>query len=93
MTLYLVELYMARTDADAARRWPRDARRAAEELARGGTPVRYQRSIFVPEDETCFCLYEAESAEAVREAARRAELPFQRIAEAFAETDPRGGPR
>ena len=86
MAEYLVELYVPRTGAATARRFATDARRAAEELTREGTPVRYQRSILVPDDETCFYLYEAETADAVREAARRAELPFERIAEAHTET-------
>jgi hypothetical protein len=40
------------------------------------------RAIFVPEDETCFFLYEAASAEAVRDAAHRAGLSSGRITEA-----------
>jgi hypothetical protein len=44
-----------------------------------GIPVRFLRSIFVPEDETCFYLYEAASAEQVREAALRAQLPFASV--------------
>ena len=61
------------------------ARLAADELTREGTPVRYLNSIFVPEDETCFFLYQAVSADAVREAARRAALSFERVSEAVAE--------
>lgn len=87
MTEFLVELYVSRTDGAAVGRGAGRARRAAAELSREGTPVRYLRSIFVPEDETCFFLYEAVSADAVREAARRAQLPFERIAEAIAEPD------
>ena len=87
MAEYLVELYVPRTDAAAVRRFAANARRAAEELTREGTPVRYERSIFVPDDETCFHLYEAESAEAVREVVRRAALPRGRIAEAHAEAN------
>lgn len=84
MAEFLLELYVPRdgrgtVDADADR-----ADRAASELTREGTPVRYVRSIYVPEDETCFLLYEADSADAVREAARRAELPYDRIAETLA---------
>ena len=41
-------------------------------------PVRYVRAIFVPEDETCFFLYEAGSVDAVRKAARRAGLGCER---------------
>lgn len=83
MPEYLVELYVPRGAqariADGATR----ARDAAEQLTREGTPVRYLRSLFVPEDETCFYLYEASSAEVVRDALRRAQLDFERVAEAL----------
>ncbi|MGH7359236.1 MAG: nickel-binding protein [Candidatus Rokuibacteriota bacterium] len=83
MAEFLVELYVSRTDAGAVELGAARARAAAEALTREGTPVRYLRSIFVPEDETCF-LYEAGSADAVREAAGRAGLAFERVAEAIA---------
>ncbi len=86
MAEFLVELYVARTDGAAVDRGAVNARRAAQKLTREGTPVRYLRSIFVPEDEICFHLYEAETAEHVREAARRAELSFERVTEAFGES-------
>ena len=82
MVEFLVEIYASRTDAAAVERSAIRAQRAAEELTREGTPVRYLRSIFVPEDETCFLLYEARSAEAVRDALRRASLPAGRVGEA-----------
>ena len=85
MAQYLVELYVSREERAAVDLGVRRARVAAAELTREGTPVRHVRSIFVPEDETCFFLYEAESADAVREAARRAGLVFERIAEAVAQ--------
>jgi uncharacterized protein DUF4242 len=85
MTEFLVELYVSRTDEAAVERGAARGRLAAEELTSEGTPVRYLRSIFVPEDETCFLLYEAASADAVREAARRAELPLARVSEARGE--------
>ena len=37
------------------------------------------RSIFVPEDETCFLLVEADTAETVHEAATRAAVPYERV--------------
>ncbi len=84
MPEFLVELYVSRSDGAAVERRARRARLAAEELTREGRPVRYVRSIFVPEDETCFLLYEAATAEDVEEAARRASLPFDRPAVAVA---------
>jgi hypothetical protein len=79
---FLIEFYVSREDSGAVERAER-ARLSAEALTREGTPVRYLRSILVPEDETCFFLYEAGSADSVREAAQRATLPFERITEAF----------
>jgi Protein of unknown function (DUF4242) len=84
-TEYLVETYTPRTDEAAIRHAAGRARIAAEQLTRDGNPVRLLHSIFVPEDETCLYLYEAASADAVHEAARRAGLPFERVAEAIAE--------
>ncbi len=84
MAEFLVELYVSRADAVAVERDAARTRLAAEQLTQEGMPVRYLRSIFVPEDETCFFLCEAASVEAVRETARRAALSFERIAEAVA---------
>ncbi len=86
MAEFLVELYVARTDAGAVGVSAARARAAAEELTREGTPVSYVRSIFVPEDETCFFVYEADAEDIAREAATRAGLRFERIVEAIAES-------
>jgi hypothetical protein len=83
---FLLELYVSRTGGAAVERGEKRARIAAEELTQEGTPIRFVRSIFVPEDETCFYLYEAETVEAVRTAAGRAELEFDRVTEAVAGT-------
>ncbi len=83
MAEFLVELYVSGVDADAVERGAESARLAAEALSREGTPVRYLRSLFVPADETCFYLYEALSAKAVRRAAERAALRFERVTEAI----------
>ena len=79
MPEYLLEFYVPRDDARAATDDGESARAAAEALTRRGTAVRYRRSIFVPADETCFVLFEAESADAVRDAAALAALPCGRV--------------
>jgi Protein of unknown function (DUF4242) len=78
---YLVEVYQPRTGADVA---ATRARSAADAVSRAGTPVRYIRSIFVPDDETCFHVFESSSKEAVLAATERAAFAFPRIAEAVA---------
>ena len=79
MTEYLVELYVAQGDHLAAQQHAERAEQASADLTREGQVVRCVRSIFVPEDETCFLLYEASSAELVAEAMRRAGLRHDHI--------------
>jgi hypothetical protein len=57
------------------------AREAAAELRDRGTPVRLLRSIFVPEDDACFFLYEGPSAESVRAAVEAAALAGAHVQE------------
>jgi hypothetical protein len=81
MTQYLVELYVSRTNCAAvAVGWAR-LTRAAAELTAEGKPVRLVRSIFVPEDETCFVLVEAATVADVTETAGRAGVPCERVVE------------
>lgn len=77
MANYLVESYMPNTTSldEVERR----ASRAADDLSVAGHMVRYVRSIYVAEDETCFHLFDAESADMVRLASDRADLRAQRI--------------
>ena len=90
MGKYIVELYVARRDGAALERRVELTCRAAERLTREGTPVRHLRSLFVPEDETCYLVFEADAAPAAQEAASAAGLPFERSATEVAElgTDP-----
>ena len=80
MTTYLVEAYMPKT-IDVAEVESR-VREAAAELAGPNAEVRYLRSIFVPDDELCMHLFDADSVEAVSEVTRRAGISADRIAEA-----------
>lgn len=89
MAEFLVESYVSRRDSSSVERGAERSRAAAEELTRAGTPVRYLRSFFVPEDETCFFVYEAVSADAVRTAATRAALTFERVIEVASAPEPR----
>ena len=84
VTNYLVEAYLSHCDCDRLAEVAARVRTAASEVSTtAGTAVRYVRSIFVPEDETCFHLFEGESVEAVRAASARAQLTFARVVEAM----------
>lgn len=76
---YLVEVYLPRSRAGEVRATGRRARAAAEELSGEGMPVRYVRTTYLPDDETCFHLFEADSAEAVEEASNRAGFGHARV--------------
>ena len=45
--------------------------------------MRCLRAIYLPDDETCFLLFEAGSAQAVRDAAALAALQFEHLSEAI----------
>jgi hypothetical protein len=72
---YLVESYAAGAGVD-------EQRRRARQAAEVGIGVRYIRTMFLPGDETLLHVFEAASLEALREAARVAALPYERIVEA-----------
>ena len=79
MPSFLIEVYLPRSSADEARGTACRARAAAEQLTLDGTAVHYVRTSFLPDDETCFHLFEAVSADAVEEVSRRAELRRARV--------------
>jgi len=62
---------------------------SAEKATTDGTAVRYLRSTFVPGESKCMCLFEANTAEAVRAVNESAGLPFTRIVEALDLTPPK----
>jgi hypothetical protein len=82
MRHYLVETYVAAGIVDLPATGAR-ARAAAEKLSGSGQAVRYLRSILLPEDETCFHLFEGESRQAVERASEAAGIRRLRIVEAI----------
>jgi hypothetical protein len=78
---YLVETYLARGRAGERAARERRARSAAEELTDGRTRVRFDRSIYIPEDEICFLVFDAPSGRDAVLVAQRAELDPIRVVE------------
>jgi hypothetical protein len=79
---YLVETYIARSQAGERAACERRARSAAEELTQQATSVRFERSIYVPEDEICFFVFAAPSGREAVLVAQRAGLDPLRVVEA-----------
>jgi hypothetical protein len=82
MPSYLVETYLARGQTGEREARERRARSVAEELTREKTPVRFEQSIHIPEDEICFLVFDAPSSRDAALAAQRARLEPIRVVEA-----------
>ena len=87
MPSYLVETYLARGRAQERVARERSARAAAEEMTRERTPVRFERSIHVPEDEICFFVFDAPSNREAALVAERAGLDPFRVVEAVSSSE------
>jgi hypothetical protein len=72
MPTYLVERYLPGRNRD----W---LEAAVARLRRQGTRAAYLGSTYVAADDACFCRFEAESADDVRDANEIAGVPFARI--------------
>ncbi len=86
MPSYLVETYLARGLAGERSAREQHARAAAEALTQERTPIRFEASIHIPEDEICFFVFDAPSGRAAALAAQRAGLEPLRIVEAISST-------
>jgi predicted aminopeptidase len=86
MPNYLVETYLARCQAREREAREQRARSAAEELTQELTRVRFDGLIHIPEDEICFYVFDAPSADDAEAAARRAGLDPIRIVQAVSST-------
>jgi hypothetical protein len=79
---YLVETFLAGRPAGARAAGEARARSVVEGLSRDGLDVGFDGVIHVPEDETCFFVFVAESPAEAARVAKLAELDPLRIVEA-----------
>jgi hypothetical protein len=79
---YLVETYLARGAAGERETRDRRARSAAESMTCGGTPIGFEGSIHLPEDEICFFTFVAATGREAALVAQRAGLEPLRVVEA-----------
>lgn len=83
MPVYMVERDLkgiAMTDLAAAQQL---AIRTSQEQTAQGSPVRYIRSTFAPDDGRCMCLFEAGTADEVKRVNDKAGIPYNRVVEAL----------
>jgi hypothetical protein len=83
MPKYMVERYLPGFTPEQLAAAAGAAKRVTAEMTQQGTPIRYLRSTFLPGEEKCFCLFDGPSADMVKQANERAQLPFERVVEAL----------
>jgi len=84
MPEFLAETYTPGLAPGIAAPCAADVARAAEHASGPGAPARFLGGVAVPDEETCFWLYQAPSAAAVRAAMTAAGLNPERIMQAVA---------
>ena len=83
MSVYMVERSLGGISMDALGGAQKAAIGKAEEMTAAGTPVRYLRSTFAPEDGRCMCLFEAGSEADVKRLNDEAGIPYDRVVPAL----------
>jgi Protein of unknown function (DUF4242) len=81
MATFMVERYLPGVSAGQAAAGELLAEQLAMRLRTEGGSVRHLRSLFVPQDEQCFVLFQATSAHALAETLERLGIGYERIAE------------
>ena len=83
MAVYMVERELPGVTTDQLAAAQKAAIETGQRFTAEGKNVRYIRTTFVPDEAHCMCLFEADSADLVREVNETAQIPFTRIVEAL----------
>jgi len=83
MTVFMVERHLKGISMDALGAAQQAAIRQGKQMTMGGTPIRYIRSTFAPEDGRCFCLFDGRSVADVRKLNDDAKIPYTSVVEAL----------
>jgi hypothetical protein len=83
MPLYLVESRLPGITMERLEEVNRAMADISRELMDAGKFVRFVRATFLPGDSRCFCLIEAADPSFAMEASELAQMPYDRISNAF----------
>jgi hypothetical protein len=79
---FLVERYLSASAAEDLAASVGRVGRVCAQQGPGVIAVRYLQSVYLPAEDTCFCLFQAPSIDAVRAVNDAGQFPLDRIAEA-----------
>lgn len=79
MSVYLVERDLPGITMEQLEAAQRAAIETSRRFSEAGREVRYIRSVYVPGDSRCMCLFEAESADLAREVNDTAQIPYTHV--------------
>jgi Protein of unknown function (DUF4242) len=88
MPIYLVERDLPGMTRDQLAAAHRALIQAASPFTAQGNPVRLVRSIFMPQQARCMCVFEASDADVVRRLNDATQIPFVSVTEAIELTPP-----
>lgn len=83
MPVYMVERKLPGVTQEQLAAAQKSAIEKARDFTGQGRKVRYIRTTFVPGECNCMCLFEAPSAEVVKELNDEAQIPYSRVVEAL----------
>jgi muconolactone delta-isomerase len=82
MAVYMVERDLPGVTMEQLGAAQKEAIEKSRQFTADGKDVRYIRSIFVPGEARCMCLFEAPNPDVVKEVNEAAKIPFTRVVEA-----------
>lgn len=83
MAVYMVERDLPGITMEQLAGAQQAAIATSQQFTRDGTAVRYIRSMYVPEEAHCMCLFEGPDAATVEEVNKVANIPYSRVVEAM----------
>ena len=86
--MFIVDRVLPGLTPEALVETQRCLQEAVRRVSRSGEAVRYLRCTFIPEQQRCLDLFEAASAETVRNVNDIAQVPYRSIGEASEDTAP-----
>ncbi len=82
MAVYMVDRHLPGISKEQLAGAQKAAIETSQKFTQQGKKVRYIRSMFVPGEARCMCLFEAENPQLVKEVNDAAKIPYTRVIEA-----------